>query len=74
MPDDEFRARLMDITARLDRIETAISGYKGQNGLMKKVEDVCLAHNKLKQSFWILLIVLAGSGILGVGSILAALR
>lgn len=73
MPDEEFRVILADHTVRLERIETAIHGYFGQNGLMKKVDNVCQQHHKLQKSFWILVGVLAGSGILG-SSIWAILK
>ncbi len=73
MPDEELRIILNDITKRLTRIETAISGYDGQDGLMRKLEEVSACYKKLNQSFWILVGILIGSGILG-GSIVAAMR
>jgi len=73
MSDEEFREALSQIVKRLDGIETAIAGYAGQDGLMRKVEEVCVSNSKLNRAFWILVGVLIGLGIIG-GSTVTVLK
>ena len=58
------------------RLETVLLGVPGTSdgGLVKEVRDIKIdvkelgqSHNKLKRTVWILIGVLAGSGVLGTG-------
>jgi len=50
-------------------LKTVLLGVSGTSngGLVKQVNDVCKSHGRLKRNFYLLLGILAGSGIIGVG-------
>ena len=46
---------------------TVLLGANGKKGLVDVVQDLASGHGKLKRNFWLLVGILAGSGVVGSG-------
>ena len=46
------------------KLKTVILDSDGHKGLASQVNDVCSSHYRLRRNFWLLIGILAGSGII----------
>jgi len=70
MPDkiDILCSDVAEMKASLSKIDQALRGYNGQNGLIKSHHDLKADYYKFKRNMFLIVGLLIGSGALGIGA------
>lgn len=61
------REALDEIQKRTTEVSTVLLGVDGSPGLVDEVKELAKGYGKLKRNFWLLVGILAGSGVIGGG-------
>ena len=65
--NEDERKKLEETHDATIQIKTVLLGMNGDDGLVGEVKVIAKSHSSLKKSFWTLIGILIGLGILGSG-------